>query len=381
MKRIVISICSFLCLNVSAQQYAIEPCESRNSCCDWACHCNGDCCLESCNQAYNIPASALLDCSWGNIVGSLSWIYWHASEEGLDLATTMSYSPITNLVSVVTGQPTRTVYSDFDYHSGFKLGLGSVFGCDSWVWHVDWTRFHHRTNTSRTASDFTVGTGALSDTNWFYQVSIQNQVLAAESLRASWDLDLDWIDVTLARPFYEGMCLTLNPFAGLRVSLIKQTFDLTLVDLLNVTPPSSTLTSHNRSRSWAIGPRAGVDTHYLLGWGFRLQAEVGGSLLYTRYTTLDHSEDATTPGAENLEFGSDPISVVRPMLEANLGIGWGWCPASKSWHFDFSATYDFNHLWSQNMMRASNDWIFIGSSASPADLSMHGLTLTATVQF
>lgn len=69
------------------------------------------------------------------------------------------------------------------------------------------------------------------------------------------------------------------------------------------------------------------------------------------------------------------------MLEANLGIGWGWCPASKRWHLDIAATYDFNHLWSQNMMRASNDWIFIGSSGSPGDLSLHGLTLTAAVQF
>lgn len=274
MKKIVISICSFLCCSISAQQHISEPYEYQNNCCNWACQCNGDCCLQSSNPAYNAPASTLLECSWGNVFGSLSWIYWHASEEGLDLATTASYSPMTNTVSVLAGQTSRTIYSDFDYHSGFKLGIGSIFGCDSWVWRADWTRFHHKTNTSRSAPAIAGSVGALSNTNWFFLLSGISQVFASESLRSSWDLNLDWIDLTLGRPFYQGMCFTVNPFAGLRVSVIKQTLDLTLVDLLNVPPAPSTLTSRNHTRSWAIGPRGGVDTHFLLGMGFRFQAAI-----------------------------------------------------------------------------------------------------------
>lgn len=381
MKKFIIStICSLMCVGLHAQQY--ESSQYGNSCCDSTCLCNGDCCLTSGCPTYNIPAALKLDCSWGNIIGSVSWLYWHTAQEGFDLATTMSFAPGAGIASPISaGGRSKTVYSDFDYHSGFKLALGSVFGSDSWVWNLGWTRLHNQTKTTRTAPSLTGSVGSLLTTNWFFPLSSLNQSLASSEIHSSWNLHLDWIDLTLSRPFYQGMCITLNPFAGLRASIIKQSFNVTLDGLLNITPPTAELTSHNHSHSWAIGPRAGVETRFLLGMGFRLQGEIGGSLLYTRYTKISHSDDTIVEGGSSVAFSGGSIGALRPMLEANLGAGWGWCPCSQGWHLDFTATYDFNYLWSQNMMRALNDWTFIGSAGSPGDLNMHGLTLTATVQF
>jgi hypothetical protein len=72
---------------------------------------------------------------------------------------------------------------------------------------------------------------------------------------------------------------------------------------------------------------------------------------------------------------------LRPMLEANLGLGWGMYLAKNRYHIDLSATYDFNYLFSQNMMRVLNDINLLGSSGNGLDLSLQGLTLSAAFHF
>ena len=66
------------------------------------------------------------------------------------------------------------------------------------------------------------------------------------------------------------------------------------------------------------------------------------------------------------------------MAEANLGIGWGMYLDENKYHLDLAATYDFNYLWSQSMMRS-----FVGStgtfstSGAPGDMVLHGLNIKA----
>ncbi len=383
MKKIAqLAVCSLAFLSLNAEQ---NNKTNQNTCaksCDFqTCLCRGDCSLQGSSAAYNAPAAVELKCSC-DIFVSGSWIYWYAQEDGLELSTTMQYSSAGNRVSLIENSSgSKVISQDFDYKSGFKVGIGSVVGKDSWVWRADWTRLHQTTKTSSSAPTLDGAvTGALVDTDWFYQTSSSSQPLAAQNLHSKWRLNLDWIDLTLSRPFYQAISITVNPFGGIRTSLINQTLTVNLQDLLNVTPPSSTMKSQNKSRSWAIGPRAGVEAHYLLGAGFRLQAEAGGSLLYTRYTTLKHQENSIT-GGPVLRVHNSNIGSLRPAIEANLGAGWGWCPAKQNWHLDLSATYDFNYLWSQNMMRGTNDAAFIGLGSAAGALSLHGLTLTTTVQF
>ncbi len=374
-------VCSLMCLNLNAQQKGMmnpEACAKSGE--SHMCLCQGDCSLKGASAAYNAPAAIQLACSWDVFVSG-SWIYWYAQEDGLDLATTMAYSSTSNTVSLIENTPgSRTIFQDFDYNSGFKVGIGSVMGSDRWIWRGDWTRLHQTTHRSASAPAIDGGVGALVDTDWFYQMSSQSQPLAAQNLHSKWHLNLDWIDLTLSRPCYEAISVIVNPFGGLRATLIDQTLSVKLQNLLNVTPSSSEMKSYNQAHSWAIGPRAGVETRCLLGAGFRLQAEVGGSLLYTRYTNLNHQENAITV-TPSLRLHNSGVGVFRPAIEANLGAGWGWCPSAQNWHIDLSAIYDFNYLWSQNMMRATNDSAFGGSGGAASDLSLQGLTVTAAVQF
>jgi hypothetical protein len=106
---------------------------------------------------------------------------------------------------------------------------------------------------------------------------------------------------------------------------------------------------------------------------------MGASLLFTRYTKVTHKEDPITL-TYPVSYGFKNYNCLRPMAEMNLGLGWlhyfGKCVA-----LDLSATYDFNYLWGQNMMRNLNDLNIIGTNAAANNLYLHGLTVSAALSF
>jgi len=71
---------------------------------------------------------------------------------------------------------------------------------------------------------------------------------------------------------------------------------------------------------------------------------------------------------------------LQPMAESNLGIGWSGYWSNKA-RFDLSATYDFNMLWSQNMLRTLNDNFIQGVNPASNNLFLHGVTVNARVDF
>lgn len=370
-------VCGFLfagSLHAATNQ---EPCE--NPCTNEPCLGGGS--LTKSQACYNAPATPKLNCP-RNIFATGSFLYWHTSQEGMALASTSTYTPsIGRTVPLSSGS--KIVFQDFEYTPGFSAGIGTIFGEDQWNLSLEWTRLHKRVTTSQLAPNLD-SNGSFSLSGWAYQVSNTNQPIGATSLRSTWSLDLDWIDLILARPFYRGIWTTVNSFTGIRASRIDQILNIDLSGIRN-NPNLDSLNSFNASNSWAIGPRGGVEGRALLGGGFRLQGGCGGSLLYTRYTTLKHTETPVSSTElsypDGITYTADPISALKPMVEASLGLGWGGCPSSKNWHFDLSAVYEFNHLWSQNMLSVLNNWSFISSSTSPGGLSFHGLTLKGTVQY
>jgi hypothetical protein len=119
----------------------------------------------------------------------------------------------------------------------------------------------------------------------------------------------------------------------------------------------------------------------LLGAGVRVQGEIGGTLLFTQYRKIAHSESSFSIGGAGVAYEMRNYNVISPMAEANLGIGWGSYFSHQRWHFDLSATYEFNYFWAQNMMRVLSDMNVVGINAAANDLFLQGLTLTAAFDF
>src|SRR5579863_108312 len=98
---------------------------------------------------------------------TVSYLYWFAAQDGLDYGTTAQFNA--QVPGVTPSNPVSApVYQDFEYSSGFKLGLGYELPTDDWVIRADYTRFHQQANMSESSDG---GNSAIQLTNWFYQVS------------------------------------------------------------------------------------------------------------------------------------------------------------------------------------------------------------------
>ena len=209
-----------------------------------------------------------------------------------------------------------TVFMDASYKPGFQVGLGfNMAGMDNWNMYSEytWYKNNHTTDTD---------TGS-SKTHYVYNN----------------------LNVLLQRPFYMGRKLTANFGFGLRALWLTNNLSYSSGDL--------------DQKSWGLGPRFGLDSNWLLGAGFRLMANAGVSALYTSYTTLNGS----------LTSSHDNYNTVRAITETSLGLGWGsYFGDNNDFHFDLSASYEFNAYWNQNMAG-----VLVGGT--PRNNYLHGLNV------
>jgi hypothetical protein len=325
------------------------------------------CCFEQgyelCNDqfpaAYNAAARFDVQCSWDFFLTG-SFIYWHAGQDGMDLA--FSEDP-------VTGRPLndKIEIQTFEFKPGFKVGLGMDFNHDNWVCALEYTWLHQQTHMSKTAP---------SDKRWQMTDWFATNIVAT-SFSSKWRSHFDILDATLSRPFYRSRSITLTPFGGMRAAWIRQRLHIEAI----YTPDSALpWISHSRSHCWSAGPRAGLQAHWLLGAGFRMEGDFSGSLLFTRYPNVDHYE-LDPDGVSHGSLYYEDNNTFRPMTDMSIGLGWGSYFDRQNYHIDFLATYDFNVMWGQNMMGSLVN-IYNGEGQFEADsLYLHGLTATARFDF
>ncbi len=315
-----------------------------------------------------------------------SFIYWHASEEGLPLAV----SGVLNDDGEFFPVHTKTLFQSSDYKPGFKVGVG-VSGCQDWMLHAEYTWFHARNHTTSgsflsatlpAAGTNVSGLAVWDPTSWFLQAPY------GPAVSSSWHLGMDLIDVVVGRPYFQGKYLTLSPFGGFRAAFIRQSMTLNVTtstalgfESFDFSPPEL-ISSFNHSNSWAIGLRAGCEGEYLLPRGFRFEGSLAASLLYTQYTSVKHSEApvSSTYNAGPYTASYKDYNCLRPELDMGIGLGWGRCFRDR-YQFDVSASYDFMIFWEQNMMRKLVVDTFSDSSIPASDLYLHGLTLSASLNF
>ncbi len=321
---------------------------------------------------YNSPARIDVTGSW-DVFTTASYIYWEASEKGLELGyTAPTAADINN--NHVTGQ---VADMNFKYGSGFKVGLGMNFEHDNWNIYTDYTRYHKTFYTNIKKSQDWDETGSFFSSWWYGIASDGTHSINANS---SWKLKYDMIDFELGRPFYNGRMLTVKPHFGARGGWIRQGYK---GDLYYVyTNPYGLIPMAAHSNSWVIGPRAGFNTNWIFGSGFRFFGDFAGSILYQKFSVRYHCNNITSPHliAQNQK---DQFSRISPNCNLNAGFGWGTYFAKKSWHFDLTASYEFEYYWNQNRMRTIADSINEPGalSTSIGDLMLHGLTVNMKFDF
>lgn len=307
---------------------------------------------------YAAPAAARVD-NTTDVNVNASFIYWYFSQDAMDLA----------YVAPAAGVSGSVVNQDFNYKPGFKVGLGYDTHFDNWSLNADYTWFHASSKTDVTRANLRA--------NSFFPrassaVNLPNYGTGSH-VHSKWKVHMDMVDLVAGRPFYQSTNITVAPVGGLRALFLRQATNVTLS-----TDGVNDSMTNNDSHSWAIGPKTGVNTKWIIWKGFRIDSVMGASVLYTKYTRLSNTEtlgyDAPVTSVKT------DVSALRPTLDMGLGLGFASYAMDNRLFFDASIRYDFAQYWSQGMSRNFTSEL-MGFNDTIADLSMHGLTVNLRCDF
>ncbi len=308
---------------------------------------------------YNFPSRIDVKDPWDVFIDA-SYIYWQMKERGLEYGL---------IVPADVANENYTLSElGFDFQSGFKVTLGTNFEHDNWTAVIKYIRLHGRVH-----NNFTAPNNGYITPLFIHNSTITNE---ASHLKAKWGLSYDVLNLEFARPSYTGTRLLLRPYVGMTGGWIDQTF-LTIGTYLTST---FTIYSKTYSNSWLIGPRVGLDTNWLVGYGFDLKANLAGSLPYQKIKSCFKQQD------ENYSYSlqyrmREKIGQITPIIEAAVGFGWGSYFDEHKWHFGFQALYEFSYYFDQNQMREVTDLQLRNTETKPGDLMLQGLSVSLRLDF
>lgn len=337
---------------------------------------------------YNAPARVDVRGSW-SLFTTGSFVFWQLSQDNMEVAFADNLS---NTAYTTNNQiQGNLVQMDFDYKPGFKVGLGVNFDHDDWDAFAEYTRIHTSNSTSTNGVSLASGAPAPLLPTWGHPYVIQTN--AYNTAFEHWHCNLDTINLDMGRVYYVGTQLTFRPFFGGRSALITQNVHVNYVNTGFANAAGTfvevpgVMDVYQRNQSWSIGPRAGVNTNWMVGQGIRFFGNANADILYTKYklqnkTTFiaTNTVGSFTTGQNLFQISKERTIALRTHMELELGLGWGSYFDNNNWHIDLSAAYGFQVFFDQNMLST-----FLNSSMPGRVLQPHGNLyaqgLTATVRF
>lgn len=344
-----------------------------------------------------------------NTCGSKTWnikssfLFWYCREENLDAAKIVTQ----NNFLVQTDSPiyknnnASFLKTPFEYHPAFKVGIGMNSCHDAWNINIDYFRYNIDLHNS-----FSFPPLVSNRPNKYYvnPYWIPDQFLGVNWTEASnkWHLTTNIIDFELDRESYFGKCLRLRPYIGFRSGTIDQKYKANYISIDETFPAVSTYDSSNKSDSWLLGPRGGLQTKWHLLKYLNFNANSAISLFYQKLvakakniTTTNENDNIFNP---MLFMTKKKVNQISASFEANLELETGSYFCQKKYYASFAASYDWTLYLHQNWMRTlinqagmpfgaivfnelRNSNTASISDASPGNLMFHGWTFSARLDF
>ncbi len=334
------------------EEEELEPCSSVNM------HC------QVMTSGYNAPAPFDPVCLQDFLFWA-SFLYWDATQCCMDIALTSPFT-IRNDVCGNSWTDGKMVNMDTSFQPGFAVGASYILPCyDDWDISAEYIHLHSK----NTKSAFESADGFLY-ARWIQPNLISNN--ASSFIHDCWDLDFNVLNVELGRRCYMGCRFIIRPYIGLAAAWINQKLKGEM-DLLFPTP--FTLHVSDRSSSWGLGPRLGINGNWYLTYCFSIAGRVAGDILFTHYH-LKLNQHATN-NSTIFAHTSNTLNTLRQELELYLGVSYEFLDCS--YYFSLEAGYDFQVWWNQNMIRWFNDTSFI--CAPQGNLYLQGLRVTFKMSF
>ena len=337
------------------------------------------------SPAFNAPAAIGIDNGWDMYIRG-AFIYWNVGQQHMEVGRSVQYAGIAGGVAATPFPAiiSRIAVPSTNYEPGFKVAIGYDTNYDGWVTELEYTWLHQTTTNTFGSIPTSLAIGAetwlLND--WFNFPAATP--IQASQISTSWKMNLDMVDWTAGRPFFQGRQVKVSPYGGVRGLWIRQEYVVNANNVINLSWQQ--MVSVTRSQSWSVGPTAGMEGQWMLGSGVRVEGDTGFSLLYTRFVKIQHTENdqQTLTGNVAVPGSMNSYGCLRPTLDMGLGLGWGMYFYDRTYHIDFAAKYDFMLLWDQNVMRklvSQLETNNIGYTDPTGDLYLHGLTVKARFDF
>ena len=200
-------------------------------------------------------------------------------------------------------------------------------------------------------------------------------------VKGKWDLNFNTFDLEFGRPYYNGKCLQFRAHYGLKGGWIDHTFDRR--GTCTYSGIEGIYEANSNSKSWLVGPRAGIQTKWTFDDGFRFFGNAAASLFYQKFYKVSYKEPYfrdTNEWAYANDYSSQHISA---SLESLVGIGWGTYFDRNRWHFDLTIGYESQLFFNQNQMAVLKDFSidYFSPYSKAGNLMFHGLNVTMQFDF
>ncbi|MGE0671154.1 MAG: Lpg1974 family pore-forming outer membrane protein, partial [Parachlamydiales bacterium] len=306
-------------------------------------------------QAINMPARPVVQDGWNLwILGEA--LLWQAVQENMEYIY-KGHDGSNNSRFRDIKKP------HFDWDWGWRFGAGYNIPRDGWDLSLIWTHIENRAKGTTHAGDESL------DIVWSVAAY---KVPSPTVAHAHWEAHLDQVDLDLGRQFYVGRHLTLHPKAGMRSSWIFQEYDV------RWTGTQGTQKAHMTDKFWGLGFFAGLDSDWMLGWGFSLFGDAGLAVLLGYFDVDQHG---TFNGATNSKI-KDSFRTGRPIFDLDLGLKWARKIYNERFALAFKVGYEYHLYFNQNQFLLSNgnDGFELFNPVN-GDLTYQGVTFSGQFDF
>lgn len=292
------------------------------------------------------------------------WLYWKVEQDQTVFGADVTITPfVVSQQDTIPSITSRILRPDFKYSSGYRIFADYITPCNNWDIGVSYTHIGSK------ATVAAYNDPLLIDTN-FVSIFAQNFPLLTplggmsfSSATARWDAPIDYIDIDISRTFRCNSMFAITPHIGIRGLWIDEDFTIAGFS------PTSSFETVMREKIEGFGIEGGLNATLTFGSGFSLCADLGGSLLYSRFRNIGDAAVFAAGVPVSVVSYSDTIYNAVTTIDSFIGI---------AYDIDFcSAALNLKAGWEQHVLFNVSQFTFAGSG----NLTMQGLTLGGSISF
>jgi hypothetical protein len=293
----------------------------------------------------------------GNWFVTFDLTYWHAKLGGTEYAYSIQSwgAPGLNQNTPTFPIDGDVKEVDFDWDMGVKVGLGYKLPHDNWDLYAHYTWYQ----TEDSDSSFKAAPSMLLSLGTFIS-------LPASHAKSHMNVDYNNVELELGRSYAISSKVSLRPHFDVKSAWIDLTQNTTYT--LSGYPTNFSIVggldfkAKNRMTFWGIGPRAGIDSKWALGYGFHIFGDVAASILYGSFKSL-HRE--FLPYFQGINFLTDNQRIYKltdkfhryvPFAQMFLGLGWDRRINNNKFNVGLKLGYEVQYYWRINQFNLPEEF-------------------------